>query len=149
MTAYKNRRVVLIAAASVIVLVLAGWLIWLRQRNSDSYSNNSSGPARTQGDFSTPRAVVETLIKAAANRDVELISLCFRYSSGDFRPYRDMTATKEEMDSLATFWRGAKVVGVKNIDERAADVIVKLSGGDEKSIAVVRTQGGDWIISHY
>jgi hypothetical protein len=145
----KNRRVVLIVVASMIVLVLAGGLIWLRQRNSDSYGNNSSGPAKTQGDFSTPRAVVETLIKAAVNRDVELISLCFRYASGEFRPYRQRTATQQEMDSLATFWRGAKVVDVKSIDEKRAQVIVKLLEGDEKSIAVMRTEGGDWTIVSY
>ncbi|GEM_PF-2758797 len=105
--------------------------------NNTSNSNNKNGSdkpdiPKSKGDFSTPKAAVETFIAAAENKDLDLLSKCFDVESpGEFRRYREKTATQKDLDSLANFAQGATV---KDVEERgnSAMVRVKFKQRDEE-----------------
>lgn len=110
--------------------------------NSNSYNNNNSNSSNTgaTGDFSTPKAAVQTFIKASVNRDKELLSQCFDSGSpGEFRRYREKTASQKDLDELAEFADGAQVGDVNESGENAV-VQVKFKSRDEE-IKMKRTDG--------
>jgi hypothetical protein len=88
--------------------------------SNSAKSINTSGAPKTKGDFSTPKAAVETFFAAGANRDADLISQCFAAESpGEFRKLREKTASEKELGELATFVQGAKVLDVKEKGDTA------------------------------
>lgn len=104
-------------------------------------SSSTSGAAKAKGDFSTPKAAVDTFITAAERRDVDLLSQCFDAdSAGEFRKLREKTASQKELDDLATFAQGAQVVDVKEKGDRAL-VSVKFKERNEE-IAMKKSAGG-------
>jgi len=115
-------------------------------KNSSNTTNSSnasggSGAAKTKGDFSTPRAAVETFIAASSARDADLISRCFAAeSAGEFRKLREKTASPKELAELAEFVEGAQVGDAKEKGESAL-VSVKFNKRDEE-IAMTKTADG-------
>ena len=100
--------------------------------NPGTTGSNTSGAAKTKGDFSTPKAAVETFIAAGQSRDADLISRCFDANSpGEFRKLREKTATPKELDELATFVRGARVIDAAEKGD-SARVKVKFNERDEE-----------------
>lgn len=98
--------------------------------NSNNSNNNKSEKAK--GDFSTPKAAVETFIMAGTKRDADLLSRCFDASSaGEFRKYRDKTASQKEMDEMAEFVQDAQVTDSKETGDNAI-VSVKFKKRNEE-----------------
>lgn len=110
--------------------------------SNTSVSSNTSGAARAKGDFSTPKAAVETFIAASMSRDADLISQCFAAESpAEFRKLREKAATPKELDELAEFVEGAQVGDVKFRGEDLARVSVKFNKRDEE-ITMTKTDDG-------
>lgn len=143
-----------IAACGLIALLLTGCSSQLssnsrsadNSRNADN-SNSDSGPAyanraKPRGDFSTPKAAVETFIRAGTNRDADLLSQCFHPKSpGEFRKFREKTSSAKELDDLSTFVRGAEVIDVKeNGDSAVASVAFK----ERNEKISMKKSAGDW-----
>lgn len=108
--------------------------------NGNDSSKNSGGSSSAKGDFSTPKAALETFFRAGANRDAELLSQCFDPSGpGEFRAYREKTATAKQMDQMAEFVQGAEFLSA---EERGDEALaqVKFKERDEK-IKMKRTDG--------
>lgn len=88
-----------------------------------------------KGDFSTPRAAVETFIAAGTNRDADLVSQCFDAESPvEFRKLREKTASQKEMDELADFVRGAQIKDVKETGDRAVVSVIFKQRNEEISM---------------
>ena len=100
--------------------------------SSTTGSNTTSSTTKAKGDFSTPKAAVETFIAAGTARDADLISRCFDAGSpGEFRKLREKTASPKELDELAEFVKGGQVLGSKETGDTAL-VSVKFSKRDEE-----------------
>jgi hypothetical protein len=100
--------------------------------SSSTPGSNTSGAAKAKGDFSTPKAAVETFISAGTSRDADLISRCFDAESpGEFRKLREKTASPKELDELATFVKGAQVLDAKETGDTAR-VSVKFNERNEE-----------------
>lgn len=121
----------------------------LSSSNNTKNSNRITDPdiagnpagAKAKGDFSSPRAAVETFIAAGANRDADLLSQCFDADSpGEFRKLREKTASQKDLDELADFVRGAQVTDVKEAGDRAV-VSVKFTKRNEE-ISMKKSAGG-------
>lgn len=98
--------------------------------------------AEAQGDFSTPRAAVQTLIAGATSRNVDLLSKCFADGAPDeFAPLRSKTAAQKDLDDLATLFQGATVTNEQIKGDRKAVVSVKLESRDEE-IELTKTAAG-------
>jgi hypothetical protein len=98
---------------------------------------------QAKGDFSTPKAAVETFIAAAAARDADLLSQSVAdNASGEFAKLRDKTAGQEDLDGLAQLLQGGEITDVK-VDEpnSAAVVAVKLKSRYER-IKLTRAVAG-------
>lgn len=103
--------------------------------------SNTSGATKAKGDFSTPKAAVETFIAASASRDADLISQCFAAESpGEFRKLREKTASPKELDELAEFTQGAQVGDAQEKGDSAL-VKVKFNKRDEE-ISMTKTSDG-------
>lgn len=105
-----------------------------KNSNTTSNTNNANKPdsTTTKADFSTPKTAVETFINAASNRDANLLSRCFdAESAGEFRKFREKTASQKDLDELAEFAQGAKVTDVEESGD-AAEVNVKFKARDEQ-----------------
>ena len=112
--------------------------------NSNNSNNASSAGAKSKGDFSTPKAAVETFIKAGTARDVELLNQCFDAGSpGEFRRFRDKTATAKDLDEMAEFTQGAQVGEATESGDEAV-VSVKFKQRDEK--IKMKRSDGNWRI---
>ena len=108
--------------------------------NTNASSNTSSVP-KAKGDFSTPKAAVETFIAAGQSRDADLLSQCFDAgSAGEFRKLREKTASPKELDELATFVKGAEVIEAKESGD-SARVKVKFNERDEE-LTMKKSTGG-------
>ena len=128
---------------SVLVCYLALLLLTgcsLSGSNSNNSSNGSansnlsdkSGAAKSKGDFTSPKAAVYTFIAAGTNRDAEMLSQCFDAESpGEFRKYREKTASQKDLDGLADFVNGAQITDVKESGDRAV-VSVKFKARNEE-----------------
>jgi hypothetical protein len=111
----------------------------LSRSNNNNASNRNdtqrpgiSGGGNTKSDFSSPRAAVETFIAAGTNRDADLLSQCFDAGSpGEFRKFREKTASQKDLDNLAEFVRGAQITDVKENGD-AAVVSVKFKERNEE-----------------
>lgn len=121
-------------AFCLVLLFLTGCsLSGANNANNSSRNSNqdpaTSGGANVKGDFSSPRAAVETFIAAGTNKDADLLSQCFDAESpGEFRKLREKTASQKDLDSLAEFVRGAQITDVKEKGD-AAVVSVKFKIG--------------------
>lgn len=114
----------------VLMLLACNYSNTGNTNNSNNSNNNKSEKAK--GDFSTPRATVETFIMAGTNRDADLLSRCFDASSpGEFRKYRDKTASQKEMDEMAEFVQHAQVTDSKESGDNAI-VSVKFKKRNEE-----------------
>jgi len=110
-------------------------------KKTDNANNSNSSDTKSKGDFSTPKAAVETFIMAAQNKDLDLLSKCFDVGSpGEFRPFREKTATQKELDSISEFAQGATVTDVKESGNNAV-VMVKFKKRDEE-ISMKKTADG-------
>lgn len=108
--------------------------------NSNNSNNSNSSNAGATGDFSTPKAAVQTFIKASTSRDKELLSQCFDAGSpGEFRRYREKTASAKDLDELAEFASGAEVDEATESGDSAM-VKVKFKSRDEE-IKMKRSDG--------
>lgn len=116
---------------------------------SANSSNNESNPAyanraKPKGDFSTPKAAVETFIMAGTNRDANLLSQCFHPESpGEFRKLREKTSSAKDLDEMANFVRGARIVDVKEKGDSAVVSVVFRERSEEISM---KKSEGDWKI---
>lgn len=109
--------------------------------SSNAKSSDTSGAAKSKGDFSTPKAAVETFIAASGARDADLISRCFAAeSAGEFRKLREKTASPKELDELGEFTQGGQVLDAKEKGDSAL-VSVKFNKRDEQ-IAMTKTADG-------
>lgn len=100
--------------------------------SNNATSSNTSVAAKAKGDFSTPKAAVETFIAAATSRDADLLSQCFDASGpNEFRKLREKTASQKDLDGLATFAQGAQVLDTKEKGDLAR-VSVKFKERDEE-----------------
>lgn len=118
--------------------------------NSSANSSNKDGNpsfanrAKPGGDFSTPKAAVQTFITAGTNRDKELLSQCFHPdSAGEFRKLREKTSTPEELADLANFVGGG-VVG--DAEERGDRALVKVAFKKRNEEISMKKLEGDWKI---
>lgn len=108
--------------------------------NGNDNAKNNGGGSSAKGDFSTPKAALETFFRAGASKDAELLSQCFDPSSpGEFRAYREKTATAKQMDQMAEFVQGAEFLSAEERDDLAL-AQVKFKERDEK-IKMKRTDG--------
>jgi len=109
--------------------------------SANSNSSDKSGAGKSKGDFSSPKAAVYTFIAAGANRDAEMLSQCFDSESpGEFRKFREKTASQKDLDGLAEFVSGAQITDVKESGDRAV-VSVKFKARDEE-ISLKKSAGG-------
>jgi hypothetical protein len=99
--------------------------------------------SKDKGDFSTPKAAVETFIAAAAARDADLLSRCIADTAPrEFAKLRDRTASKEDLDGLAKLMRGGVITGVTADDGKGTAVVeVKLETRNER-IRLTRATDG-------
>ncbi|WP_295436985.1 hypothetical protein [uncultured Thiodictyon sp.] len=129
----------------------AGWHFFFRNKvamirdksaGAAAAAPRSPGAAPAAGNFSTPRAAVQTLIAAATARNGELLSHCFADSAAEeFTSLRSQTASQKDLDDLATLFQGATVTDEQIKDDRHATVSVKLSARSEE-IALTKTADG-------
>ena len=136
-----------ILLCSLALLLMTGCsLIGSNSNNTSNGSANSSlsdksGAAKSKGDFSSPKAGVNTFISAGTNRDAEMLSQCFDAESpGEFRKYREKTASQKDLDGLAEFVNGAQITDVKESGDRAV-VSVKFKARNEE-ISMKKSAGG-------
>lgn len=117
----------------VLMLLACNYSNTSNTNNSNNSNNsNKNESEKAKGDFSTPKAAVETFIKAGTNRDADLLSRCFDASSpGEFRKYRDKTASQKEMDEMAEFVQDAQVTDVNETGDNAK-VSVKFKKRNEE-----------------
>jgi hypothetical protein len=122
-------RVMLVC--TMLVLTLTGCATKTDTANS---TPQQGGGQQGKGDFSTPKAAVETFIAAAAARDADLLSQSVADSAaGEFAKLRDKTAGQEDLDGIAQLMQGGEITDVQ-VDEPkgAAVVAVKLKSRDER-----------------
>jgi hypothetical protein len=132
---------------TVLALICLGFMVLgcnfgnsNNNNNSNNANNDNSSASNSSGDFSTPKAAVQTFIKAGSNRDKELLSQCFDSGGpGEFRRYREKTASQKDLDGLAEFVQGAEV-GEASESGDSAMVKVKFKQRDEE-IKMKRTDG--------
>lgn len=111
--------------------------------SSTPNSNNASRPG-ANGDFSTPKAAVETFISAGSNRDAALLSQCFHPDSpGEFRKLREKTSSARDLDELAGFVEGATV---GDVDEKGDKAVVKVAFKKRNEEISMKKSEGDWKI---
>ena len=107
----------------------------------DKSSSAEAGP--TSSDIgSTPTSTVREFLAAGSARDAARLRTVFSSTSPDeFAPFRDGTATDEELDSLAEFVKGA-IIGDETIEPggKSATVAVKFRARDEV-IQLIMSQG--------
>lgn len=137
----------LLVTCSLVLLFMSGCNLLSSNKNghvdNGNNSNNASG-AKAKGDFSTPKAAVETFIKAGTNRDADLLSQCFHPDSpGEWRKYREKTLSAKQLDETATELRGAEVTDVKETGETA---VVKVTFKERKEEISMKKSGSGWKI---
>ena len=95
-------------------------------------------------DFTTPWAAVETMLRAAKVEDLETLALCFdRRTERAFVPYRDGTATTQQLDALSEWAWNAHVVDVEMDGIHDAIVNVAFPPEDRPfSMKLTRTSDG-------
>lgn len=136
----------------------AGWSYFSRERPAAPPPTTSPTPEvgelPTQAapaavaDFSTPRSAVQTLITAAAARDMELLSRCFADSAAEeFTPLRTRSASAKDLDDLAGLFQDAAITAERIEGDRTATVTVKLKTRNEE-IDLVRT-GAAWQVADF
>jgi len=109
--------------------------------SSNSNTSDKSGAGKSKGDFSSPKAAVYTFIAAGTNRDAEMLSQCFDPEGpGEFRKYREKTASQKDLDGLAEFVNGAQITDAKESGDRAV-VSVKFKARNEE-ISMKKSAGG-------
>lgn len=136
-----------ILVCCLALLLMTGCsLISSNSNNTSNGSANSSlseksGAGKSKGDFSSPKAAVYTFIAAGTNRDAEMLSQCFDAESpGEFRKYREKTASQKDLDGLAEFVNGAQITDAKESGDRAV-VSVKFKARNEE-ISMKKSAGG-------
>ena len=128
----RRSSVPVILALMILAVMLAGCTTKAGTGAPTAQPGGNGQPAK--GDFSTPRAAVETFIAAAAARDADVLSQSIADSAaGEFARLREKTAGKEDLDGIAQLLQGGGVTDVK-IDEPngTAVVAVKLRSRDER-----------------
>ena len=133
----------------VIAFVVTGLMVCGAEVGAQAPAQGSSGggkkaaAARVKGDFSTPRAAVETFFAAAAARDADLLSRCFASNAPkEFDKLRKKQLSKRELNGMAEDFGGGKVIGVGQDEQRGETrVAVRLRSRDER-ISMVKTAGG-------
>lgn len=135
----------------------AGWSYFSRERPAAPPPPSSvpaMGEFPTQAapaavaDFSTPRLAVQSLMTAAAARDIAVLSQCFADSAAEeFTSLRTRNASAKDLDDLAGIFQGAAITAERMEGDRTATVTVKLKTRDEE-IDLVRT-GDTWQVSDF
>jgi hypothetical protein len=129
----------------MLVLCFTACNVFNRHRNSNKI-NVDPTLRSTKGDFSTPRAGAETFLKAAVERDVEILSQCFDACvEREFRPFQSKSASFEELDSLSDQMKGATVGEVVESGDTAK---VKIMMKQTDTITMRRT-AGEWKIKNF
>lgn len=112
--------------------------------NSNANNSNNASRARAKGDFSTPKATVETFITAGSNKDADLLSQCFHAESpGEFGKLREKTTSAKELDELATFVQGAMV---GDVQEKGDSAVVSVAFKKRNEKISMKKSGNDWKI---
>lgn len=145
------RSLSVVCSLAALLLIGCNSKLSYSNRNAPSANNSNSennpayaNRAKPKGDFSTPKAAVESFISAGTNRDANLLSQCFHPdSTGEFRSLREKTSSAKDLDELATFVRGAEIVDVKETGDSA---IVSVAFKERKEEISMKKSEGDWKI---
>ena len=99
-------------------------------------------------NFSSPKAVVETFIKAAGKKKKKVLSSCFsERSPGEWDEIRNETLSKSDLNGLKKFVSGAVVSKVEMKGENDAIVFVTFKTREEKIHTV--KEGNRWLIMDF
>lgn len=99
-------------------------------------------------DFSSPKSVVETFIKASAKMDKDVLSECFsKFAPSEWDAFRNKTVSKSDLKELKDFVTDATITKTEIKNDNEAVVFVTFKSRDEQ-IHTVR-EGGRWFISDF
>ncbi|MDG1332333.1 MAG: hypothetical protein P8P74_08375 [Crocinitomicaceae bacterium] len=96
-------------------------------------------------DFSSPKALIETFIKASTKKKKKVLSSCFSNKSpGEWDAIRNKTISKDDLNELKEFVSGATVSKVEMKSEEQAVVFVTFKTREEEIMTV--KEGNRWFI---
>lgn len=128
-----------------------GWYYFMHEKQANQNQLPTSAAPPTEGnlpiaagDFSSPKASIQTFISAATTKNVDLLSKCFGDDAAEeFKALKNKTATQKDLDELAEMFNGAKVEGEETSGTKST-VSVKLQSRSEE-IELSKT-GDGWKI---
>jgi hypothetical protein len=94
-----------------------GWYYFMREKQANQNPTGAAPPNEgnlpiAAGDFSTPKASIQTFISAAASKNVDLLSKCFADDAAEeFKAIRNKSANQKDLDDLAEMFKGATIEG--------------------------------------
>ena len=127
---------------SLSVTVFFGCYSHPESKSGDGADSAVSDAEPAPWDLSTPTAAVETMIAAAATKDVDTLAECFATDAAEeFDSLKTKTASDEMLLELAEFMSGGTVTGEK-ISADGTQAVVEAKLGRDEQITVTKTDAG-------